>query len=59
MYSILGGDLTTLQDKSIIEKLQVKVDEQIPRGRGRPKKYNVSHIAINATQKKLRRFDEK
>jgi hypothetical protein len=35
------------------------VDEQVPRGRGRPKKYNVSHIAVNATQKKLRRFDEK
>jgi hypothetical protein len=28
------------------------------RGRGRPKKYITTHIAVNSTQKKLRRFEE-
>jgi len=39
--------------------LQIKVDEQVQRGRGRPKKYAISHISINTTQKKLRRFEDK
>lgn len=59
MYSILGGDLVKLQHKSAIEQLQVKTDEQVQRGRGRPKKYMISHITVNQTQKKLRRFNEK
>lgn len=58
MYSMLGGDVAVLQTKSNLDHLQVKNDDQIPRGRGRPKKYMVSHIAINATKKKLRRFGD-
>lgn len=59
MYTMLGGDLMKLNQHSILEQLQGRNDEVIPRGRGRPKKYMVSHITINATQKKLRKFDEK
>ena len=58
MYSMLGGDVTNLQSKSNLEHLQIRNDEQVPRGRGRPKKYMNSHIAINATKKKLRRFGD-
>ena len=50
--------MANLQAKSNLDQLQVKNDEQMPRGRGRPKKYMVSHIAINPTKKKLRRFGE-
>ena len=56
---MLGGDLTQLQSKSILERLQVKNDEPVARGRGRPKKYMISHITVNAAKKKLRRFDGK
>jgi hypothetical protein len=59
MYSMLGGDIAKLQNKSTLEALQVKSDEQAPRGRGRPKKYMTTHVTINATKKKLRRFDAK
>jgi hypothetical protein len=57
MYTLLGGDLTKIQEKSYLEQLQIKSEESQQRGRGRPKKYIVSHIAVNSTQKKLRRFD--
>ena len=56
---MLGGDLIILNQKSHLEQLQGRNDEVLPRGRGRPKKYMVSHLTINATQKKLRKFDEK
>lgn len=59
MYSMLGGDLTKIQETSDLEQLPIKTDDQLPRGRGRPKKNAVAHITINTTQKKLRRFDEK
>jgi hypothetical protein len=59
MYSILGGDLVQLQETSMIEKLQVKHDDSVQRGRGRPKKYVVSHIAVHQVRKKLARVDEK
>jgi hypothetical protein len=59
MYSILGGDVSRMQEKSDLGQLQVKTEETLQRGRGRPKKYGVTHISINSTQKKLRRFDEK
>lgn len=50
--------MAELQSKSTLEMLQIRTDEQVPRGRGRPKKYTVSHIAVNATKKKLRRFGD-
>lgn len=59
MYSMLGGDLGGVQARSVLEHLQMKSDEHVPRGRGRPKKYMVSHITVNATKKKLRRFGGK
>jgi hypothetical protein len=59
MYSLLGGDLTRIQEKSDLEQLPVRAEEQVVRGRGRPKKYAVTHVSINTTQKKLRRFEEK
>ena len=59
MFCMLGGELTNLQSKSMLDHIQVKNDEQIPRGRGRPKKYMISHISVNSTKKKLRRFGEK
>lgn len=59
MYSILGGDLVQLQLTSRIEELQVKQDEQIQRGRGRPKKYAVTHIAVHQVKKKMAKFEEK
>ena len=59
MHSMLGGDLANLQSKSMLDNIQVKNDEQLPRGRGRPKKYVVSHISVNSTKKKLRRFNGK
>ena len=59
MYSMLGGDLTTLQTKSMLEHIQTKSDEQVTRGRGRPKKYMITHSSINLTKKKLRRFGGK
>jgi hypothetical protein len=55
---MLGGDVAVLHSKSNLELLQMRNDEQVPRGRGRPKKYMVSHIAVNATKKKLRRFGD-
>jgi len=58
MYSILGGDLAKIQENSELEQLQAKTDDQVQRGRGRPKKYVISHIAVNSTQKKLRRFED-
>jgi hypothetical protein len=58
MYSMLGGDVAVLQSKSTLDMLQIRTDEQVPRGRGRPKKYMVSHVAVNATKKKLRRFGD-
>jgi len=59
MYTILGGDLAKIQDNSDLEQLQSKNDDQLQRGRGRPKKYTTTtHIAVNSTQKKLRRFEE-
>jgi hypothetical protein len=54
---MLGGDLTKIQQASDLEQLPIKTDDQIPRGRGRPKKTMPTHISINTTQKKLRRFD--
>lgn len=30
----------------------------VQRGRGRPKKYALSHISVNVVQKKLRRLDD-
>ncbi len=58
MYSILGGDLSRIQEASDLEQLQPKADDQLQRGRGRPKKYAITHIAVNSTQKKLRRFED-
>ena len=59
MYSMLGGDVNVLQTKSVLENVQTKADEQLQRGRGRPKKYMVSHNTINVAKKKLRRFGGK
>ena len=59
MYSMLGGNIATLQSKSALEQLMVKNDDQVPRGRGRPKKYMPTHISINTTKKKLRKFGGK
>ena len=59
MYSMLGGEITDLQSKSVLDHIQAKPDDQVPRGRGRPKKYMVSHISVNSTKKKLRRFGGK
>ena len=59
MYSMLGGELGTLQSKSILENIQGKSEEQLPRGRGRPKKYVVTHVSVNSTKKKLRKFGDK
>ena len=56
---MLGGEITTLQSKSVLDHIQSKHDEQVPRGRGRPKKYMVTHISVNSTKKKLRRFGGK
>ena len=53
----MGGDLTKLHLKSAIDQLQVRSDEQVTRGRGRPKKYMVSHITVHTTYNKMRRFD--
>lgn len=36
----------------------MKPEEVVQRGRGRPKKYALSHISVNVVQKKLRRFEE-
>lgn len=58
MYSMLGGDVAKMQDGSDLEQLQVKCEEVVQRGRGRPKKY-ATHITVNVVQKKLRKFDEK
>jgi hypothetical protein len=38
--------------------LQSKPEEVVQRGRGRPKKYALTHVTVNVTQKKLRRFEE-
>jgi hypothetical protein len=59
MYSSLGGDLAKIQEGSNLEQLQAKGEEPIQRGRGRPKKYTLSHITVNIAQKKLRKLDEK
>jgi hypothetical protein len=59
MYSLLGGDLARIQEGSELEQLQAKGEELVQRGRGRPKKYAISHTTVNITQKKLRKFDEK
>jgi hypothetical protein len=59
MYSLLGGDLARIQEGSELEQLQARGEELMQRGRGRPKKYVLSHITVNITQKKLRKFDEK
>lgn len=58
MYSLLGGDLTRIQDNSELEQLQAKPEEVVQRGRGRPKKYALTHVSVNVTQKKLRRFED-
>ncbi len=58
MYSVLGGDLASIQDHSELEQLQAKPEEVVHRGRGRPKKYALNHVSLNVAHKKLRRFEE-
>lgn len=58
MYSLLGGDLARIQDNSELEQLQSKPEEVVHRGRGRPKKYALTHVSLNIAQKKLRRLEE-
>jgi hypothetical protein len=58
MYSLLGGDLARIQDHSELEQLQARPEEVVHRGRGRPKKYALTHVSLNVAQKKLRRMEE-
>lgn len=60
MYTLLGGDFNKIQSESNLEQLQVKNDELMPRGRGRPKKiFTNTHITINKAKKKLKRLSSK
>lgn len=57
-YAILGGDLEELARKSPLNKLQIKSDEQIVRGRGRPRKHPGSYFP-GVASRKVGRFEEK